>query len=119
QETSLIQARMQLLDMSRSDVRAVVLDAEGEEFSRQNFNWAGIKDPFTIMMLRLSSAARIPVTVLMGQSPAGMDATGESDIRWFYDQTEAHREKYFEPKLRELIRLITLAKDGPTGGKEL
>lgn len=118
QETSLIQGRMQLLDMSRSDVRAVVLDKE-EEFTRQNFNWSGIKDPFSIMMLRLSSAARIPVTVLMGQSPAGMDATGESDLRWFYDQTDAHREKYFEPKLRELIRLITLSREGPTGGKEL
>jgi phage-related protein (TIGR01555 family) len=119
QETSLVQARMQLLDMSRSDVRAMVLDSEGEEFTRQNFNWSGIKDPFSIMMLRLSSAARIPVTVLMGQSPAGMDATGESDIRWFYDQTDSHREKYYDPKLKQLIRLITLSREGPTGGKEL
>jgi phage-related protein (TIGR01555 family) len=118
QETSLIQGRMQLLDMSRSDVRAIVLDKD-EDFTRQNFNWSGIKDPFSMMMLRLSSEARIPVTVLMGQSPAGMDATGESDLRWFYDQTEAQREAYLEPKLRDIIRLITLAKDGPTGGNAL
>jgi phage-related protein (TIGR01555 family) len=118
-EPSLIQARMQMLDMSRSDVRAVVLDEDGEEFTRQNFNWSGIKDPFTLMMLRLSSEWRMPVTVLMGQSPAGMDATGESDIRWFYDQTESHRDSYLVPKMERLIKLVTLAKDGPTNGKEL
>jgi phage-related protein (TIGR01555 family) len=118
-EPSLIQARMQLLDMGRSDVRSVVLDEDGEDFTRQNFNWSGIKDPYTMMMLRLSSAARMPVTIMMSQSPSGMDATGESDIRWFYDQTESHRGSYLEPKLEDIIRLVTLAKDGPTGGTEL
>jgi phage-related protein (TIGR01555 family) len=118
-DVTLIQQRMQLIDMSRSDVRAIVLDAEDEDFIRQNFNWSGIDKPFTMMMLRLSAAARIPVTILMGQSPTGMDATGESDIRWFYDQTESHRESYLEAKLRRIIKLLTLSKDGPTGGKEL
>lgn len=116
---ALIQQRLQLIDMSRSDIRSIVLDAEDEDFIRQNFSWSGIDQPFTMMMLRLAAAARMPVTVLMGQAPAGMNATGESDIRWFYDQTESHREAYLEPKLRRLIQLLTLSKEGPTGGKEL
>jgi phage-related protein (TIGR01555 family) len=118
-DSSLIQQRMAMLDMNRSDMRALVLDAESEDFQRQNFNWSGIKDPFTMMMLRLSAAARVPVTILMGQSPAGMDATGESDIRWFYDQVESRRTDYLDPKIYEMIRLVTLSTDGPTNGKEL
>lgn len=115
----LIQNRFMTMDIGRSDIRSVVLDADKEDFQRQNFNWSGIKEPYTLLMLRLAAAAKQPVTVLMGQSPAGMDATGESDIRWFYDQTESHRSFYLDPKLKQLIRLVTLAKDGPTGGKEL
>ena len=53
--TTLIQQRLQLIDMSRSDVRSIVLDAEDEDFIRQNFSWSGIDQPFTMMMLRLSA----------------------------------------------------------------
>ncbi len=118
-ETSLIETRVAAMDMFRSDLRAIVLDADDESFERQNFNWSGIKDPYEIMMLHLSAIARVPVTILMGQSPAGMDATGESDLRWFFDMTESQRNNYMTPKIRQLVRLITLSKDGPTGGVEL
>jgi phage-related protein (TIGR01555 family) len=53
----------------------------------------------------------------MGQSPAGMDATGDSDIRWFYDTIRTKRENDLDPKLRRVHELIMLAKDGPTKGQ--
>lgn len=117
-DTETIQKRFALLDMSRSVVRAVVLDKEGEEFERQNFNWGGIKEPYHLLMLRVSAAARIPVTILMGQSPAGMNATGEADLRWFYDRIKSFQMQEVEPALSRLVTLITRAKDGPTEGKE-
>lgn len=123
-ETDVIQQRLQLLDISRSNIRSVVLDAgdngnPGEEFLRQNFSWSGIREPFDLLMYRLSAAARVPVTVLMGRSPAGMNATGESDERNFYDQVEAYRTQGdILPNLNKLVRLLFLAKSGPTNGKE-
>lgn len=113
-----IQARLELVDMSRSVARSVILDRETEEFERQNFTWSGIEKPFEMLMLRLSAAARMPVTILMAQSPAGMDATGESDIRWFYDTIATKRENDLDPKLSRVHKLIMLAKNGPTNGKE-
>lgn len=117
-DTGLLLKRLELLDMSRSAARALMLDAEAEDFSRQNFTWSGIREPYELLMLRLASAARMPVTVLMGQSPAGMNATGESDIRWFYDTINSERESDLRPKLERVLRLIMLSKGGPTGGKE-
>ena len=37
----------------------------------------------------VSGAADIPGTRLLGQSPAGMNATGESDLRNYYDRLQA------------------------------
>jgi hypothetical protein len=107
-----------MMDMTRSAWRATVLDAEGEEFERQNFAWSGIKDPFELLMLSLAADARMPVTVLMGQSPAGMQATGESDMRWFYDTIASSQENIITPALEYILKLIMLSKEGPTNGVE-
>jgi phage-related protein (TIGR01555 family) len=117
EETSLIMQRLDVMDMARSAMRALVLDADGEEFTRQNYSWSGIKDPYEMMILRTAAAARMPVTILMGQSPAGMNATGESDIRWFYDTIQSSQTNVIEPALRRILTLIMLSKSGPTRGQ--
>jgi phage-related protein (TIGR01555 family) len=75
--------RMELVDMSRSISRSILLDAEDEEFRRDSYGFSGIPEILEKMMLRLAAAARLPVSLLMGQAPAGMNATGESDTRFF------------------------------------
>lgn len=116
-EAPLVMQRLDVMDMARSVVRAVVLDEEGESFERQKFSWAGIHKPFELFMLRLAASVPMPVTILFGQAPAGMDATGESDIRWFYDTIRTSRENEVKPSLEYILRLIMLSKAGPTKGQ--
>jgi hypothetical protein len=114
-----LQTRMQLVDMSRSVARAILVDADGgEDFRRESTSFTDIQSMLDKFMLRLASAAEIPVTILMGQSPAGMNATGDSDFRWFYDTVKSAQESELRPQLERLIRLIFLSKDGPTKGQE-
>jgi phage-related protein (TIGR01555 family) len=120
-EQGVIQARMQLLDMGRSSVRAVLLDSSeafSEDFNRQNFTWTGIEKPFELMMQRLSVAARQPVSVFMGRSPAGMNATGEHEETNFKDSIEAYRQDKLLTQITRLVELIFKSKQGPTGGQE-
>lgn len=111
----LVMSRVSVMDTIRSNVRALVLDEE-ESFERNAYDWKGVKEPYELLMLRLSSAARMPVTVMMGQSPAGMDATGESDMRWFNDTVSASQEQVVKPALMRMLELLMRAKDGPTKG---
>jgi phage-related protein (TIGR01555 family) len=97
--------RMELVDMSRSISRSIILDAEDEDFRRDSYGFSGIPEILEKMMLRLAAAARIPVSLLMGQAPAGMNATGESDTRFFYDQVRAEQEA-LKPKLERLVKII-------------
>jgi phage-related protein (TIGR01555 family) len=97
--------RMELVDMSRSVSRSILLDAEDEDFRRDSYSFGGISEILEKMMLRLAAAARIPVSLLMGQAPAGMNATGESDTRFFYDQVRAEQEA-LKPKIERLVKIM-------------
>lgn len=94
-----LKARLETLDMTRSNVRAMVLDKDNEDFRREVTNLAGMSDLIIRINERLSSAAEMPLTVLFGISPAGLNATGESDLRLFYDKLETKRETTITPRL--------------------
>ena len=111
--------RYGLLDKNRSNARAVILDADNEEFQRDNISFGSMPEVLDRMYLNLAAYTGIPVTFLMGQSPSGLNATGDSDIRIFYDSVKALQIKELKPKLEMLIRAIMSSKLGPTGGREI
>jgi len=111
-------SRLAALDRCRSMVRAIPVDADDEDFERKNANVSGLPEMMDRFALRLSTATRIPVSLLLGQSPAGLQATGDSDIRFFYDSIKSQQETQLRPRLEYLLRLLWKAADGPTKGKE-
>ena len=102
--------RFTQLDMQRSSGRILLVDRDGETFERKPTPLAGVPDMLDRFILRLASAAEMPVTLLMGQSPAGMDATGESDMRQWYDRVKAVQTKQIEPALVRLLQILTAGK---------
>lgn len=109
----LLRARLQVMDLYRSVMRALVIDADGKEsFERHPANFASIPDTLEKFMLRLAAAVQIPVTILMGQSPAGMNATGESDFRWFYDRIRSEQNSMLAPKIRRIVNVWLATKAG-------
>jgi hypothetical protein len=68
-------------------------------------------------MMRLASAADMPVTVLFGRSPAGMNATGESDRLLWAQTVESAQSIVADPAFTELAALVFASSDGPTRGQ--
>jgi len=112
----LVKRRMALMDAGRSMARAILVDADEEDFTRVEASFAGIPDTLDRFLILLAGASGIPATILMGQSPAGMNATGESDTRNWYDRVRSKQTKELIPRATRLARLFCLAKDGPTNG---
>jgi phage-related protein (TIGR01555 family) len=55
---------------------------------------------------------------LFGQSPAGLNATGESDLSNYYDNINQQQERRLRTPLHKLIRIVslsTLGRDVPEG----
>ncbi len=102
-----LMTRLAFADMTRSAGRAIMLDAEGEEFSREPTSFAGVDKVIEIFMMRLSAASgNIPVTLLMGRSPAGQNATGDSDFRGWYGELATEQRNQLAPHLLRAHRII-------------
>lgn len=114
QET--LRARIQLMDLARSVCRSILVDAEKESFERVSTSFAGLPEVMDRLMMRMSATAEQPVTLLYGRSPAGLNATGESDIRGWYDTVAEAQTDELKPRLERLLKLMFLAKDSPTRG---
>jgi phage-related protein (TIGR01555 family) len=104
--------RLQALDLSRSIVRAMVIDGE-EEFERKATPLTGLPDLLDRFESRVAAAVGMPVTVLFGRSPAGLNATGESDLQIWYDTLGTYRDHKPIPALEKLTAAL-LAEAGST-----
>ena len=71
---------LQNLDKTKSIYRTIFTGTEGDA-SRVGVTFAGIPDLMDREAMRLAAIADIPTTRFLAQSPAGMNATGESDMK--------------------------------------
>lgn len=107
-DREVLQTRAALMDLTRSLTRSVMLDAEsGEEFSKIPTTFTGVAEVMDRLVNRVASAFKMPVTVLMGQAPAGLNATGDSDMRRWYDEVESYRGSEITPLILWVCQLLT------------
>jgi hypothetical protein len=101
---------MQLLDMSRSIARAIMVDPDkNEKAERLAMQFSGVADAWDRISIRLCAAAEVPVTKMLGRSPAGLNATGDSDTRNWYDTVAAYQRNVILPRLERLLRITKRA----------
>jgi len=110
-----LRQRIRLMDLGRSVCRSLLID-ERETFERTPTPFAGVPELLDRFMMRVASAAETPVTILFGRSPAGMNATGDADIRAWYDKVSTERAKRLTPQIDKLVRVLTATDKGPTKG---
>ena len=84
----------------------------GDVMHQHQYTFAGLADVYDRMMMDVSGAARIPVTKLFGRSPAGMNATGESDLKNYYDFIDTIRDTTFRGIIERLLPLLALSAWG-------
>lgn len=109
--------RLNILNLSKSTMNTMLIDGD-EDYQKLSTNVSGVADLIDRFMLSLSAVSRIPVSLLFGRAPAGLNATGDNDVRNFYDAVKQTQEAKLKPVLEKLIRYIMLSKDGPFNGVE-
>lgn len=115
-ETRLLN-RFSLANVAKGVNQMLLLDAE-EEYEQKNASFAQLPEVAMTFLQVVSGASDIPMTRLLGQSPAGMNATGESDLRNYYDRIQATQNVSVTPALSIfdecLIRSATGARNEDT-----
>lgn len=93
--------RMTLAAMAKGINGTLLLDAE-EEYEQKQAQFGGLVDLMMGFMQLTSGASDIPMTRLLGQSPGGLNASGESDLRNYYDRISSNQELVLQPSLQIL-----------------
>ena len=57
----------------------------------------------------MAGAAEIPATKLFGRSPQGLNATGEADLRNYYDMISQMQERMLRPALEKLLPVMAIS----------
>jgi uncharacterized protein len=99
--------RFEVAAMMKSMNHTLVLDAS-DDYSQKTNSFSGVPEVMMQFMQRLSGAADIPMTRLFGMSPAGMNSTGESDMRNYYDSLKAKQERSLRPLLERLYDILCM-----------
>ncbi len=89
----------------------LLLDKE-EEFEQKTASFATLPEVLMAFLQIVSGAADIPATRLLGQPPAGMNATGESDLCNYYDRLQAMQEVEMTPAMMQLDECIIRSGTG-------
>lgn len=82
-----------------------VLDMK-DDFQTSNYTFSGLSDVMLQFGQQLAGASQIPLVRLFGQSPAGLNSTGESDMRMYYDNVNSQQESRLRPGWTVLLHVL-------------
>jgi len=83
-----------------------LLDKEDEFETQQHSAFSGLDSALQQFGQQLSGALQIPLVRLFGQSPGGMNASGESDLRTYYDGIRQQQRKGLHGGATTIYKLI-------------
>ncbi len=86
--------------------------SKDDDFQTFDYSFSGLSDIYEQFMMDIAGATEIPATKLFGRAPAGMNATGESDLRNYYDMVKQNQEATLRPILEKLYPVICLSAWG-------
>ncbi|VFR81170.1 Phage protein [plant metagenome] len=106
---SQVQQRINMVDTARGILNTVAIDAE-DDYTVSSLDLGGVKDVMGEFQIALSADTGQPVSVLFGRSPAGMNATGESDFQVLDDLVKGYQSSRLNAAAERLVALIFAQK---------
>jgi hypothetical protein len=91
---------------AKSVINMLLLDKTSEEFERKELRLSNLDKVMQMYLLICAGAADIPATRLLGREPAGQNATGESDVRNYYDRVSSDQKVRLTPLLTPLDEVL-------------
>lgn len=94
--------QIEFLRSTQTNEGLTLMDSK-DEFEAHSYSFGGLDVVLLQFAQQLSGALNIPLTRLFGQSPAGLSATGESDLRTYYDGIEQEQERRLRSGIAKLL----------------
>ncbi|OPY66719.1 MAG: hypothetical protein A4E62_02429 [Syntrophorhabdus sp. PtaU1.Bin002] len=95
-----------------SNMGLQILGKDDDFDTKQITGFNGLSSMYECFMMDIAGACEIPVTRLFGRSPAGLNATGESDDQNYEGVIEQKQEASLRPVLEKLLPVMCVSTWG-------
>lgn len=103
--TEIVRKRFALAKLLKSFNNMLLLDST-EEYVTHNNSFAGLHELLSKFMTIVAAATDIPATRFLGQAASGFNATGEGDLKNYYDMIAAKQPSMFDENLEYLDMIM-------------
>jgi len=104
-ESDIVLKRLRIMNEMKSYINGVVLDAE-DSFTKRSNTFSELPAIDDRFLQKVAGAFDIPMTRLLGISPAGQNSTGVSDLRNYYDNISAMQENEWRFKIDRCLAMV-------------
>ena len=116
-DMSALLARLQIMAQNRSNDGVIAIDKEAEDILKVETPMSGLTDVPRQSLEFVAAINRTPVVKLLGISPSGFNATGESDLRNYYDHILSQQEAVLRPALQRVLEVVQVSLFGEVDRK--
>jgi phage-related protein (TIGR01555 family) len=112
--------RLKLMQLSKSIMSSIVLDASEESFEKLERQFSNIDKILERLDRRIVMAMGLPHTVVLGEGSTGkLSGAGESETGNLNDLVAAEQDEVLTNNLTYFYKVLMSSKQGPTNGKFL
>lgn len=103
-----VAAAVEMENRFRTSYGLQLLSAD-DTMENHQYTFTGLSDIYEQFMLDICGAAEIPATKLFGRNPSGLNSTGESDLRNYYETISQMQERILRPALEKLLPIEAMS----------
>ena len=104
--------RVALFNQHRDNRGMLIVDKDTEEFFNVSTPLSGLDHLQAQSQEHMSAVTGIPLSILLGITPTGLNASSEGEIRTFFDWVEAQQEGHLTPCVEYVLRVVQLSLFG-------
>jgi uncharacterized protein len=102
--------QLELVRQGQSVEGMTVIDSQDEMETQQTGALTGIGDIVLRLGEQIGGGLGVPMTKLLSQSPGGLNSTGESDTRGYYDGIEQKQKDELSEPMHGLTRVVAYSE---------
>lgn len=104
--------RAEMFNVTRDNKGLMLLDKDSEEFFNVSTPLTTVDALQAASQEQQASVAGIPLVILLGVTPSGLNASSDGEIRVFYDRVAAQQAQLLTAPLNTVLQLVQLNEFG-------
>ena len=100
-----VRARARAVDLTRGTLGTVVVDGD-DKFTVLDASLSGLGEAFSVLEKALAAAARMPLSILFGETATGLNATDRGSFESYFGLVGGVQNRQARPALERLTHLL-------------